>query len=129
MKSVMVVASVVFMCMGCFERNRIDFVYFNLSTSEIVVNEIAGLPVWASPGVLVPVHTEDRLSEKSTTTFGETIRISPLLKITWQEGGKPHGSELKRDEVGIRAKINKGTIRFTYLGSDKWRVKVSEESK
>ena len=128
MRNVLVIAFVAFLCAGCTEGKRIDFIYFNLSKSEIVVDSIAGLPQWVAPGVLVPVHAEDRLSEARATAFDETIQVPSTLRIKWQEGGVTRRADLKRDEVGIRAKIKKGTIRFTYLGSDRWRVKATEES-
>jgi hypothetical protein len=104
---------------------EVDLVYFNLSTNEIVVDSIAGLPPWAPPGVLIPVHAEDRPSEKSAASW-DPVDVSTTLKITWREGGTSHQAELKRDELGIPAKIRKGKVRFTYLGGDKWRVKVLE---
>jgi hypothetical protein len=109
---------------GCHGMNEIDFVYFNLSPNEIVVDSITGLPLWASPGVLVPVHAEDRLSEKSATSFDEPVDVSAMLKIVWQENGQTHQAELKRNDLGIPAKLKSGKVRFTYLGADKWRVKV-----
>jgi len=107
--------------------SEISFVYFNLSPTEIVVDSIAGLPPWASPGVLVPVRAEDQLSESRTTSLDGSIKVAPTLTIVWREGGASHQAELKRDEVGIPAKIKKGKIRFTYLGGDKWRVKVLDQ--
>jgi hypothetical protein len=111
-------------CAGCHGMREIDFVYFNLGTNEIVVDSIDGLPLWTSPGRLVPVHTEDRLSEKSATSFDEPVDVSAMLKIAWQENGKTHQAELKRNDLGIPAKLKSGKVRFTYLGADKWRVKV-----
>jgi len=107
--------------------NEIDFVYFNLSATEIVVDSIAGLPPWASPGVLVPSHAEDRLSEKSATSYDGPVDVPASLKIVWREGGVSHQAELKRDDLGIPAKIKKSKISFTYLGGDKWRVKVLDK--
>jgi len=114
-------------CVGCSDMSEISFVYFNLSPTEIVVDSIAGLPPWASPGVLVPVRAEDQLSESRTTSLDGSIKVAPTLTIVWREGGASHQAELKRDEVGIPAKIKKGKIRFTYLGGDKWRVKVLDQ--
>lgn len=105
-------------CVGCFDVKEIDFVYFNLSPVEIVVGSIAGLPPWASPGVLVPVHSDGRPSEASATSYGETVRVPPTLKIIWKEGGSSHQAELNRDELGIPAKFKNGKISFTYLGAD-----------
>jgi hypothetical protein len=112
--------------MGCSDMREIDFVYFNLSPNEIFVDSIAGLPPRASPGVLIPVHAEDQLSEKSATFYGESVDLPQTLTINWKEGGSSHQAELNRDELGIPAKIKMGKIRFTYLGADKWRVKVLE---
>ena len=128
MKTFLASAILMFCCVGCSDMKQIDFVYFNLSTNEIVVDSIVGLPPWAPPGVLVPVHAEDQLSRSSTTSF-DPVHVAATLKIVWSEGGASHQAELKRDELGIPAKIKKGKIRFTYLGGDKWRVKVFEYKK
>ncbi len=106
---------------------KIDFVYFNLGPNEIFVDSIAGLPLRASPGVLVPVLAEDQLSETSATFYGATVDVPLTLKIIWKEGGSLHQAQLKRDESGIPAKFKNGKIRFTYLGADKWRVKVFDK--
>jgi len=106
---------------------EVDLVYFNLSTNEIVVDSIAGLPPWASPGVLVPVHADDRPSEKSMTSFDEPLHVSATLKIVWREHGSSHEAEQKRDDLGIPAKLRSGKVIFTYLGGDKWRVKLLQK--
>ncbi len=123
MKTFLASVALMLCCAGCSGMSEITFVYFNLSPKEIVVDSIAGLPPWAPPGVLVPVHAEDQLSESRTTSLDGSIKVAPTLTIVWHEGGASHRAELKRDEVGIPAKIKKGKVRFTYLGSDKWRVK------
>jgi hypothetical protein len=124
MKNFITLFTLMLACAGCHGMSEIDFVYFNLGTNEIVVDSIDGLPPWASPGVLVPVHAEDRLSEKSATSFDEPVDVSAMLKIAWQENGKTHQAELNRNDLGIPAKLKSGKVRFTYLGADKWRVKV-----
>jgi hypothetical protein len=122
MKVLLAIIALMLCCGGCSERKEVDFVYFNLGTNEIVVDSIAGLPPWASPGVLVPVRAEDQLSEKSATSW-DPVGVSATLKIVWREGGTLHQAEFKRDDLGIPAKIKAGKVRFTYLGGDKWRVK------
>ncbi len=103
---------------GCRAMSQADFVYFNLSSNEIKVENILGLPPDTIPGVLVPVHDESGLNEKSFTLF-DNVRISDSLVIVWQESGALHQFKLMRDELGIHAKLEKGKIRFTYLGNDK----------
>ena len=127
-------------CGGCFGAQQVEFLYFNLSTNEIWVTGVIGLSAGASPGRLVPVHAEDQLSEKSMTFF-ETMRVADQVKIVWKEGGqqgwpgglKPgelvppgisHELVSKRDDLKIPAKLTSGKVRFTYLGNDKWRVKL-----
>jgi len=127
MKTFLASVALVLCCVGCSGMSEITFVYFNLSPKEIVVDSIAGLPPWASPGVLVPVRAEDQLSESRATSLDGSIKVAPTLIIAWREGGVSHHAELKRDEVGIPAKIKKGKVRFTYLGGDKWRVKVLDQ--
>jgi hypothetical protein len=134
------------LCAGCLRGlagQKIEFVYFNLSTNEIWVVSVAGVPAWASPGRLAPVRGEDQLSEKGSVSF-ETVRVADKLRIKWQEGGQQgwpggeyaprgvsHEAEFKRDELRIPAKLKNGKVRFTYLGGDKWRIKLitSPESK
>ena len=122
MKTILAIVILALCCTGCLSTDEVDFVYFNLSTNEIIVDSIAGLPPWASPGVLVPVHAEEQLSESSTTSF-DPVEVEPTLKIVWRENGAIHTAELKRDPLGIPAKIRNGRTRFTYLGGDKWWVK------
>jgi hypothetical protein len=124
MKNFIAFFALMLACSGCHGMNEIDFVYFNLGTNEIVVDSIDGLPLWTSPGLLVPVHAEDRLSEKSMSSFGEPVDVADKLKIIWHEGGISHQAKFKRDDLGIPAKLKSGKVRFTYLGADKWRVKV-----
>lgn len=122
MKTFLASVALLVCCAGCYNTNEVVFLYFNLSRNEIVVDSVAGLPPWASPGVLVPVHAEDQLSTSGMSSTGETIRVAPMLKIVWHEAGASHQAEFKRDDLGIPAKFKKGKIRFTYLGGDKWRV-------
>jgi hypothetical protein len=126
MKSAILLLAMMLPFTGCAALTEVDFVYFNLSTNEIFVDSIAGLPVWASPGVLVPVHAEDQLSESSMTSW-DPVRVAAKLTIVWREGGKIHQVELKRDDLGIPAKVKKGKVRFSYLGGDKWRVRYLEK--
>lgn len=124
---------------GC-ENNRheVDFEYFNLSTNEVWITSIAGLPVSASPGRLMPVATESSLYVASSTYLSK-IRIESPITIIWKEnnesdwpelrpGEDPPGSKhqitFNRSEFGIPEDIVDGRIRFIYLGSDKWRIKV-----
>ena len=125
MKTFLAVVAIMLCCAGCGGSDA-DLVYFNLSTQKILVESISGLPPWASPGVLVPVQGEDRLSAKGMTSSGEVLRIGATLKIAWREGGKLHQAEFKRDELGLPAKLKNGQIRFTYLGNDNWRVRRIE---
>ncbi len=122
-------ASVAFMLcgVGCFYVNKIDFVYFDLGPNEIFVDSVAGLPPWAAPGVLVPSLAEDQFSEKSATTYNGPVAVPATLTIVWHEGGASHRLELKRDDLGIPAKIKKGKIHFSYLGADKWRVRFLDK--
>lgn len=138
----------IFLCAGCvsgFGGQEVTFEYFNLSTNEIWVTDIAGLPAWASPGRLMPSHAEDALEVTASTSF-ETVRIKDQIKIIWKDNGqqgwpgglKPgelvpagitHEAQFKRDDLGIPAKLKNGKIRFTYLGNDKWRVKLLSADK
>ena len=139
MKRLIPVLISLLLCAGCLRAlagQKVEFVYFNLSTNEIWVVSVAGVPEWASPGRLVPVRGEDQLSEKGSTSL-ETVRVADKITIKWQEGGQQgwpggeyapkgvsHEVEFKRGELGIPAKISNGKVRFTYLGSDKWRIRL-----
>src|SRR5947199_5354516 len=67
--------------------NEVTFEYFKLSTNEIWLVAVAGLPAWAHAGRLAPVKGEDRLSVAALTTF-ETVRIGERLKIAWKDNGQ-----------------------------------------
>jgi hypothetical protein len=132
----------VLICVGCQKVSvlpNVEFEWFNLSTNEICIADVTGIPPQASCGRLMPSHAEDRL-ESSASGFSETVKIKSEIKIKWNDNGtngfhnafddpgKPlpgiaHQTEFKRDELGIPSKLTDGKIRFTYLGSDKWRVK------
>jgi hypothetical protein len=89
---------------------------------------------------LTPNHAEDQL-ERSESFFSETVRVGKKIKIVWKDNGTQgwpgglevpgsvppgatHEAEFSRDDLGIPAKLSSGKIRFTYLGSDKWRVRL-----
>jgi hypothetical protein len=143
MKSVILGLVVTLVCAGCANGGGlpdVHFEWFNLSTNQIWVTGVTGLPPEALPGRLMPSHAEDQL-EASESVFSETVRIKDRITITWRDNGAQgwpgglktpgsvppgttHQAELKRDELGIPAKLSSGKIRFTYLGNDKWRVKL-----
>ncbi len=124
---------------GCRRgESRVDFVYFNLSSNEIWITEITGLPPEASPGRLAPVPDEGPLSVKGCGFF-EPVRTGSKIKLIWEDGGVegwPGGNYVNktplremmwtREELGIPATIRSGKLRFTYLGDDKWRVTLIE---
>ena len=129
-------------CGSCSALPEVEFIYFNLSTNEIWIERVLGLPSEASPGRLGPAKGKDRPSEKSMTFF-ETVRVADKLKIIWKDngpqgwpgGGKPgdlsrpgvvHEAEFKRDDLKIPARMKSGKVRFTFLGNDKWSVKYVE---
>jgi hypothetical protein len=126
-------------CVSGFGVQSVTFEYFNLSTNDIWVNNVIGLPSEAAPGHLKPCQAEDQLSVKASV-FYETIPISSSIKIVWKDNGKQgwpgglkpnelvppgitHEVEFKRDDFGIPAKLTNVIVRFTYLGDDKWRIK------
>ncbi len=119
---------------------EVTFEYFNLSTNEIWVTGITGLPPDATPGRLRP-SLEELPSEVKAYVFSEAVRIKERLAIIWKDNGKKgwpgglevpgsappgvaHKADLGRDDLGIPAKVSSGKIRFTYLGNEKWRVKL-----
>jgi hypothetical protein len=126
---------------------EVSFEWFNLSTNEIWVTDLVGLPAEASPGRLTPKHSEDQ-PERSESTFSESVRIKDRLVIKWKDNGKQgwpgglkqvplqpptippgtaHEAVFSRKDLGIPAKLSSGKIRFTYLGNDKWRIKLIDE--
>jgi hypothetical protein len=121
---------------------EVDFEWFNLSTNEIWVADASGLPDQSWAGRLMPVHGEDQLSVAASVIM-ETVRIKDQIVIKWKENGKegwPHGvtslpdgtprtgviheAVFKRADLGIPPKLTHGKVRFTYLGGDKWRIKI-----
>jgi hypothetical protein len=59
-------------------------------------------------------------------TSWDSVDVAAALKIVWREGATSHQAEFKRDDLGIPANVKNGKVRFTYLGADKWRVRVFE---
>ena len=109
---------------GCVCPQPVEFAFFNLSGHEIVVNDVAGLPPNATPGVLMPVLDDtNRLNEKCAVLY-ERVRVGDRIKIIWTEADKPRELELQRSELAVPARLKGGKLRFTYLGDGKWRVKL-----
>jgi hypothetical protein len=132
------------MTLGCMASTaglpEVTFEYFNLSTNEIWVTDVVGLPRQATPGRLMTIREETEL-EVSASHFLEAVSIKKRIKIMWKDNGMQgwpgglkkhetippgtaHQVDLKRDDLGIPAKLSSGKIRFTYLGDEKWRVKL-----
>lgn len=124
------------------EIHEVDFVYFNLGSNEIVVKSIEGLPRWANPGLLIPVHSGDQPPKKIMDSL-DAVCIESRITIKWQDNGTngfndyweshestmpgtEHKAEFKRDDLGIPATLKKGGVRFTYLGNDKWRIEYAK---
>src|ERR1043166_2833978 len=130
-------------CPGCMTGSsfsEVSFEWFNLSTNQIWVTDVAGLSAPASPGRLMPSHAEDQL-ERAESTFSKAVHINETIKLVWKDNGNrgwpggvdppgssppgvTHTAELRRASLGIPAKLSSGKIRFTYLGNGKWRVKL-----
>jgi hypothetical protein len=128
MKSVILLLALMLPFAGCSSLPEADCVYFNLSGHETTVTNIAGLPPEATPGVLVPVADDtSRLNEKSSTFF-ERIHIADEIMISWQEDGTSHEVRLLRKDLGLPSKLSGGQIRFTYLGTEKWRVQYVDKN-
>jgi len=130
-------------CAGGAGLPEVSFVWFNLSTNEIWITDVVGLPDESWAGRLMPVRSEDQLSEASSTIM-ETVHIKDRIAIKWKDNGKQgwpgglkqvplqpptippgiaHEAIFKRADLGIPAKLSGGKIRFAYLGNDKWRIK------
>jgi len=131
-------------CMSWASLPEVNFEWFNLSTNEIWITDINGLPPDATPGRLTPNHAESQL-ERSESTIMETVHIKDRIIIKWKDNGKQgwpgglkqvplqpptvppgvaHEAEFNRAELGIPAKLTHAKVRFTYLGQDKWRIKI-----
>ncbi|MCO5053798.1 MAG: hypothetical protein M9920_16090 [Verrucomicrobiae bacterium] len=144
MKNLILILALAVSGVGCVTRSgvfpsEVSFEWFNLSTNEIWVVQVVGLPEEASCGRLVPTQSEDSL-KRATSTFLDAVRIKNQLTIIWKEKlkepftfnpgeiapkqGIMHSVELKRDDLGIPSRMTRGKIRFTYLGNDKWRIKL-----
>ena len=106
---------------GC--SRQVDFVYYNQSGHEITVDDVSGLPRWASPGVLVASTDTNRPREASATCF-ESVRIADQIGIHWTESGKTQELRLHRAELGVPATLRGGRLCFTYLGDGKWRAEL-----
>ena len=142
MKRSIVILAAITAWAGCSRLGGGDvtFEWFNLSTNQIWVTDLAGLPPKASVGRLMPSHAEAQL-EVSASVFLEPVRVKDQIKITWKDGGAqgwpgglksgelvppgtPQEAEFSREVLGIPAKLNSGRVRFTYLGTNTWRVRL-----
>jgi hypothetical protein len=143
MKNIILGLVVGLACAGCENGSglpEVHFEWFNLSTNLIWVTDVIGLAPEASPGRLMPSHAETQL-ETIESVFSETVRIKDRITIKWKDNGNEgwpgglktpgsippggaHQAEFKREDLGIPAKLSSGKIRFTYLGNEKWRVKL-----
>jgi hypothetical protein len=123
MKKLLLITFSMLCLLGCSRGvKEVDFVYYNLSGHQIFVTDVAGLPHWVSPGVLVPVSDDtNRLNEKSATSW-EAVRIADELKIRWTEADKSEEVLLRRAELSLPTELRGGRLCFTYLGNQKWRV-------
>ena len=110
---------------GCFEQKENVLYYFNFSSHRIVIRSITGFPYWAACGVLPPCNSDGRPSEASATSYGESLEVPLLFKIVWEEDGIPREAEIRRNAVGIPAKVKKGGMRFSYFGNGRWQVEFS----
>jgi hypothetical protein len=116
--------TVTFLASGCLGISHVDFAYFNLSGTEIYVTQIDGFPPNATPGVLMSVHDGNNKREAKAAHFFENVHIGERIAIQWQEGATSHEVQLKREEVGLPRELMRGEIQLTYLGEDRWRVKI-----
>ncbi|NMC83032.1 MAG: hypothetical protein GYA63_09290 [Armatimonadetes bacterium] len=141
MRNIIISLVTMFACAACAPGSaltEVRFEWFNLSTNEIWVTEVPGLPEEASPGRLTPSRAEDPLGSK-TSVFTERVRITDRIRLVWKDNGKEgwsgglkipgsippgvtHKVEFKRDELGLPAKLQRGKVRLTYLGNEKWRI-------
>ena len=112
-------------CCGCAShllRNEVVFEFVNLSTNRIHGEEVKGFPEEVAGGWLIPAKEENHPS--GTVVLSEIIHIEKQIKIVWHENKKLHEWELKRDDLGLPSKLTGGRVRFTYLGGEKWRIKL-----
>ena len=108
---------------GC--SREVVFAWSNVSGREITVDNVTGLPAWASPGVLVS-NSNDSPQKESHAVNPETLRIANQIRISWTEDGKKQEFEFQRADVGVPATLRRGRLCFTYLGDGKWRVGTRE---
>ena len=147
MRNLIVCLLMIVSCSGCAGGTglpEVTFEWFNLSTNEIWITDGAGLPPDATPGRLMPSRGESQLEVKASV-FNESVRIKNQIRIVWKDNGKQgwpgglkevplqpptippgvgHEAEFKRADLGIPAKLTHAKVRFTYLGGDKWRIKI-----
>lgn len=127
-------------CVGCTKHpsGDVEFHWLNLSTNEIWITDVSGIPKKATAGRLELSRGEDRPHAKAYSVT-EKVRIPDQITLTWIEGrpgdlepGRsvspeiPHTVSYKRDELGLPPILETTTIRFTYLGTNRWRVESLE---
>ena len=125
---------------GCSQRGDVVFEWFNLSTNQLWVTGVVGIPDEASCGRMMPAPAEDRLFVKASH-FMEPVQVAAKIQVTWKEdtvtawqgGLKPgelvppgasHDVAFDRTQLGIPPRLSTGTIRFTYLGGGAWKIRL-----
>jgi hypothetical protein len=91
----------------------------------------------------MPSRSEDQL-DVTASVFSEVMNIGGRIVIKWRDNGpagwpgglkipgsvppgEAHEVEFKRNDLKIPDKLEKARVRLTYLGNDKWRIKLIEE--
>jgi hypothetical protein len=107
---------------GCSNVKPVQFAYCNLSTNEISVLNISGISVNVAPGYLMPSRDKTGESDQASLEFYQILEVAHLIQIVWEENGIVHQYEIDREQVSIPSKLEKGKVRFTYLGNRSWRI-------
>lgn len=111
-------------CVSGLGEKEVNFEWINLNATRIKVVEVGGVPPNVMPGVLSPSQSEALATKTAVAVAYGPVHIKDRLTIIWQEGNVSHETEFKRDDLKIPARLTGGTLRFTYLGDDKWRVRI-----
>ena len=120
-------------CSTVLDFRGVSLEYYNLSEKPITVVDIGGFPAMQGLHLLQP---NPGGVENPAIRVGQSVQgplvVPDRIKITWLEGGRssgsgaPHQIEIPRDEFGVPATLSGRALRFTYLGKDQWRLKVTK---
>ena len=123
---------VAFLCLGCAtagEPKPTQYNYVNM-TDHLLRVEIAGVTPNASPGMVNP-HTGSSRLRRVEKEYQREILVADAIEITWTKnrGDQKNHALLRREGLGLPARLSGGKLEFTYTAQETWEVKYYQNWK